>query len=70
MKVGARVRFISGWDKYKTNSNFYPPVDTLGTVTWIDATDNTIEVKWDGGTLIPDKWWCNAEDVEVVEEEG
>lgn len=70
MQVGARVRFINGWDKYKTNSGFYPPVGTLGTITWIDAADNTIEVQWDGGTLISGKWWCDAEDVEIIEGEG
>ena len=69
MKVGTRVRFINEWDKYKANSSFYPPVGTLGTVTWINAADYIIEVQWDGGTLIPGKWWCNAEDVEVVEGE-
>ena len=70
MKLGARVRFINRWDKYKANSGFYPPVGTLGTVTWINAADNIIEVLWDGGVLVTGKWWCNAEDVEVVEGEG
>lgn len=69
MKLGARVRFINRWDKYRPNSSFYPPVGTLGTVTWIDAADNIIEVQWDSGTLIPGKWWCKIKDVEVVEGE-
>ena len=69
MQEGTRVRFVNRLAKYRANSGFYPPVGTLGTVTWIDAADYTIEVQWDGGTLIPGKWWCNAEDVEVVEEE-
>ena len=69
MRVGTRVRFVNGWEKYKTNSRFYPPVGTLGTITWINAADNIIEVQWDGGTLISGKWWCNAEDVEAVEGE-
>lgn len=69
MKIGIRVRFTNRWDKYKTNSGFYPPVGTLGTITWVNSADNTIEVQWDGGTLMSGKWWCNAEDVEVVEGE-
>ncbi len=69
MKLGTRVRFANRWDKYKANSGFYPPVGALGTVTWINAADNIIEVQWDSGTLISGKWWCNAEDVEVVEGE-
>ena len=68
MKLGARVRFINEWDKYKASSSFYPPVGTLGTITWINVEDCAIVVQWDGGTLSPGKWWCNAEDVEVVEE--
>ena len=69
MKLGARVCFVNGWDKCKANSGFYPPVGTLGTVTWVNAADNTIEVQWDGGVLVTGKWWCNAEDVEIVEGE-
>ena len=70
MQVGTRVRFVNEWDKYKTNSSFYPPVGTFGTITWDDsAADNTIEVQWDSGTQVPGKWWCYVEDVEVVEGE-
>ena len=71
MKVGTRVCFISTKEEYKDHPEWFPPIGTLGTVTCDDTdSDSTIEVQWDSGTSEDGKWWCYADDVEVVEEEG
>ena len=68
LKVGTRVRYIHK-DTYDDKATgYYPPIGTLGTVTFTSLVDSEIQVKWDEGTIGDGIWWCNATDVEAVNE--
>lgn len=66
LKVGSRVRYIHEDSDDDKESGFYPPIGTLGTITYIDK--DSIQVKWDEGTEGDGIWWCELECVEEVTE--
>jgi hypothetical protein len=72
MKLGTRVRYICEDIWEEEYAGFYPPVGTLGTVErcYDPREDSSLLVQWDSGTKGDGRWWCDLEEVEVVEEEG
>ena len=68
IKVGSRVKYIHEDTEDDKASGFYPPIGTLGTITYLDKEcDDSIQVKWDAGTSGDGIWWCETENVEIVE---
>lgn len=66
MKVDTRVRYIHINSEEEEWMGYFPPLGTLGTVTYVGEED--ILVKWDSGTKGDGEWWCEITDVEEVEE--
>ena len=65
-KPGDKVRFIDGTIHNRAPA-FYPPVGTIGTALTVEGID--LYVQWPPETTSQnDKWYCNADQVEPVEE--
>ena len=67
IKVGTRVKYIHEDTMEDKATGFYPPIGTLGTVTYSDEEcEDSIQVKWDEGTNGDQIWWCETTSVEEV----
>lgn len=65
-KVGMLVKFIDEAE-HKDCPEYYPPVGTVGTILRVGPND--IFVRWpEGKTDKPNKWYCDAQCVEEVQE--
>lgn len=70
-KVGDRVRFTGPFaaECHELESRWYPPVGTVGTVSYAQQAANEICVKWPrGSTAGQGEWWAFVECLELVEE--
>ena len=67
MKAGDKVKFTDV-NMRRLVPEHYPPVGTIGTVTYVDGA-YCIRVQWlRGSTSDDDRWYCNQKSVELVEE--
>lgn len=78
MKIGDKVRFINK-RKHRDCPDYYPRAGTVGTVIdfprafQFPETDECgirIYVQWPlGTTACNSRWWCDEDDIELVEED-
>lgn len=69
IEVGDRVRYIAENTEEASNTGFYPPKGTIGTVIGIEDDAAPYHIKWpEGTTKWSGRWYVDREDIELVDD--